>query len=105
MNAMLALIAGSGVLTIVTGILFVSVLSHGWALTLLWNWYMVPFAHAPVLSIPMGIGLSACIATILGQRGLHGPHDPEEKWWGRVIGPIARPWVAVLVGWIARWWL
>jgi len=102
---LVTVIVFAGVFAVAGAVVLANVLVHGWALTLLWNWYAVPFAGAPPLSIPMGIGLTALVAVILGQRGLVGPKDPEEKEFVRVLTPFVRPLLAVLIGWIARGYL
>lgn len=89
-------------LTVAGSLILSQILVHGWALSLLWNWYAVPFAGAPHLSIPMGIGLTSLVAVIVGSRG---QSKMDEKGWRVVFIPLIRPLLALLVGWIARAWL
>ena len=105
MKLLIGAIVFTGVLGVAAAFVLLNVVVHGWALTLLWNWFAVPFAHAPTLSLPMGIGLTALSAVILGQRGIYGPKDPEEKPAVRILNPLVRPLIAVLIGWIARGFL
>lgn len=44
--------------------LLLSVLStilHGWVLSILWGWFIVPTFSAPPLSIPLAVGISVMI--------------------------------------------
>ena len=43
---------------------------NGWALSVMWGWFIVPTLGAPALSVPAAIGLGI-IASFLTTRGLN----------------------------------
>jgi hypothetical protein len=92
-------LGGLGIAAFATAV----VLTQAWALSVLWNWYAVPFFHLARMSIPMAIGLRILIALILGDRGRP---QFKDRSWGTVLGEVfLGPAVSVFVGWVARWWL
>lgn len=92
-------VGGLGIVAFATAV----VLTQAWALSVLWNWYAVPFFGVARMSIPMAIGLRILIALILGDRGRPNVKDRS---WATILGEVfVGPAGAVFIAWIARWWL
>ena len=97
-------------LTAVLGILAVTALGFVWsgfALSILWGWFMVPtFGLAP-LSIPSAIGVSMVMGYITHQYQKKNTSDIIV--WAGVADAVAdtllRPAMTLLAGWIVKQWI
>lgn len=71
---------------------------YGFALSILWGWFMVPGFGAPALSIPMSIGVALTVGMA---RGYSSRTKDEDKWrvW---LMPFIQPGMALLAGWIVK---
>lgn len=79
------------------------VISRGFAIVLLWGWFVVPVFHLPAITWRVAYGLALLIWVMP-----HAP-DPEYKdgsWaarMGRSVGSgILEPWLCVVVGWVLK---
>lgn len=83
----------------------VSVLSslwNGYALSILWRWFVVPLFGAPALGLGYAIGLSL-IATFLTHQNSATKSDPNE--WARLLRlaicyNAIRPVITLAAGWL-----
>lgn len=87
-------------------VVFLASIWSGYALSILWGWFIVSAFHLPVLSIPEAIG----VAMIVNYMTYHGtPTDKEKSFADQIIGGvamgIARPALALFSGWIVKFWL
>lgn len=78
----------------------------GYALSILWGWFIVSAFHLPNLSIPAAIG----VAMIVSYMTYHGtPSDKDKSFSDKMIEGIAtgiaRPALALFSGWIVKFWL
>ena len=96
---------------IVAGIFMVPVfvagmIWRGYALSVLWGWFVVPFVGLPEMNIPTAIGIAALVGlTVMAQSP---QSDGDEAWEKLVHGVMliaAAPAVALLVGWIVKGFL
>lgn len=99
-----------GCLVLILSIPFAMVVD-GWALKILWAWFVVPVFHLPYLTIGQAIGL-ACVVGLMW----HKPKteckckDKEEE---SAVGIIAKtlgemfgaPLISLLFGWFVKVWL
>jgi hypothetical protein len=85
----------------VMGLLIAATILRGWALSILWGWFVVPVFGLPPLSIPQAIGIAVTFSLIAHQ---YVPSKDKET-WGPIVFAILSPFIAVLVGYIVRSWL
>jgi len=86
-------------------IVFASIWS-GYALSVLWAWFIVPAFGLPMLSIPAAIGVSMIVSYITHQTI---PSDKEESSFEKITKGILeatmKPAFALGFGWIVKSWL
>ena len=96
--AVLGGIVGFGFLLVFSSIF------NGYALSVLWGWFVVPTFGAPALSVVPAIGVAMVVSYLT-----HQTHDckKEEKSFGVTIAEgsataILRPLVTLFFGWIVH---
>lgn len=87
----------------VLGVVAVVVVSitNGWALSVLWGWFVTPIFGITAPTIPMAIGFSL----VVGMFSSSSSSSDKEKSTGQIIGSIIgvaifRPAFAVFMGWV-----
>lgn len=79
----------------------------GWALSLLWAWFVVGIFAAPALTIPQAIGLSL-IASYLTHQ-ISTDRKEKREWSEELVRLLAygtaKPLVALAFGGVVRWFL
>jgi len=75
---------------------------NGWAVSILWGWFLVPLG-LPQISIPHAMGLVVLITMLFYHRN-NNNNDDENKYKvvGEIIGFTARPFFALLFGFIIK---
>lgn len=96
-----ALVVGGGFAAL---LISVGSIIDGLAISMLWNWYLVPTLGVKTLSIPVAIGLDLLLACFLGMRGLVGA-TKEDSTWSRIITRYTLPLIALATGWVALFWV
>ncbi|MGD1852764.1 MAG: hypothetical protein ACFB2W_00795 [Leptolyngbyaceae cyanobacterium] len=93
----LALLAIPGIAVVMA----VSTILNGWALHLLWSWFVVPvFEALPALTIGQSIGISMVVGFLTYQ---YHPEPKETKGGGgAIVAVLLRPLFAVLFGLIVK---
>lgn len=75
----------------------------GWALSIMWEWFIVPVFALPSLDIAQAIGLS-CIVTILAPRQTQNNSGSKKRTFEVIIETSAQaflvPLLTVGFGWI-----
>lgn len=84
---------------LVLALILVSPILNGWALTILWGWFVVPIFGLPALSISSAIGLGL-VVNLLTYQPVHDPRTNRVKAVEGVAWIIIRPTFPLLVGWI-----
>lgn len=74
---------------------------RGYAFAILWGWFIVPAFHAPTISTPVAIGILITIGEITRQ---YVPSKDKDTWMP-ICTMILSPLLALLLGWIVRFWL
>jgi hypothetical protein len=99
-----AVLAGA-LATIVLIVMLVPVMIfHGWVLTKLWAWFIVPqFGLAP-LPLTIAIGLSILV-NYIKPGPLDYAKDPASSSQSRLISHLLHPVFALLFGWIVTWFM
>jgi hypothetical protein len=75
---------------------------NGYALAVLWGWFIVPVFHGPALRIPFAIGLSLIVGYMTHQT--RKSEDDPDTGYMFLLGVI-KPAVALLFGWIVTWFV
>lgn len=77
---------------------------YGWALSVLWGWFVVPVFGAPQITVWYAYGLTLVAAMITGQTArVNGENKKAE--WSTVIATMLSPLVIVFIGWIIHTYL
>ena len=79
----------------------VSMAFNGYVLTILWDWFVVPFFGIDSLSIPSAIGIAMIVRYLTHQREAH---DDKEKVMDKLgeafIYAIIMPLFVLFAGWV-----
>lgn len=82
----------------IVAIILVVTLLRGWALSILWGWFVVPIFGLPPLSVVQAIAI-ALMASML----THQYVPPKEKdTWGPWAQAFLGPLLALGMGWIVK---
>lgn len=75
---------------------------NGWALSILWSWFVVPIFGLPALSLASALGLSIVVSFMTHQDvDCEQPDRSMSATWSRVVAiTVGRPLLALLMGWI-----
>lgn len=71
---------------------------NGYVLSILWAWFIVPTFHAPVLSIPVAIGVSMVIHYLTFTDTTDLAKKEDSKWWSSLLIALLRPVVVLAFG-------
>lgn len=79
---------------------------NGYALMVLWGWFVVPLFDLPPLTIAQAIGLSVLVGFLTHQR-IESKEDekPVEDTISAVLFASVKPAMALLIGWIVTLWM
>lgn len=85
----------------------VAAIFHGFALSVLWKWFMVPAFGLPELPIPTAIGVALVVTYLTYQHiDCENERDKEKSLAKKIVMwvvlTILRPSFALLVGWIVQ---
>lgn len=96
-----------GALALVVGALVVGIPMSGWALSVLWGWFVVPVFNVPNLSIAQAVGLSCIVSFFKSYKT--GEPDKDKSWVdvavGLIVSALLAPLLAVGFGWIVHLFL
>jgi hypothetical protein len=76
-----------------------ALLWHGYALSVLWGWFVVPTFGAPSLTIPQAIGF-AIVAGMFKAGIATTKHD---HWWEGPLNIALLPALSLGFGWLLLW--
>jgi len=77
----------------------ISTVIHGWVLSLLWLWFLVPLG-LPTLAIAHAIGIGVLVGLLTNQ---YIPNrDSEEEILNMVAHSICQPLILLTIGYIAK---
>ena len=96
----ITVIAGAFVLPWVVAVMVPALLWAGWAVTILWGWFVVPTFGLAQISISQAAGLSLLVAAM--RVKLAAPKDNTTLGM-KLFAIIAGPPVTVGVGWVIKW--
>lgn len=73
---------------------------HGFALSIMWGWFIVPYFHVEPLRIPYAIGIAYTVSFLTHQTTKEEPETAQV-----VTMAILKPLVLLAAGWIVKWFL
>ena len=91
-----------GWITIAVALSFMSATLSGYALSILWEWFVVTTFSLPSISIPVAIGLALIVNFLTHQDS---ETDVKDMGIGEILflaaaKGMAKPLLALLIGWI-----
>lgn len=95
--AILVLIGG------IVSVVVVTTLLNGYALSVLWGWFVVPAFGVPALSVPAAIGLAMVVGMMAKQIEIND--DDKDQAGKRLAAIFLKPLLALLLGWIVKQWM
>lgn len=95
-----------GLLTVIGYVvaLVASYLLNGWALTILWGWFIRPTFHLPTLNLAPAIGLSIVIGFLTRRydSSEQKKQTTSQKWVEPLAYAMASPLLSLGIGWIVH---
>lgn len=83
-----------------------SVVFDGYALSVLWEWFVVPVFHQPQLSVVSAIGIALVVNYFTIRQAQFDCQEkersPEERFARTVIFAILKPVTGLSIGWIVH---
>jgi hypothetical protein len=70
---------------------------RGWALAILWAWFVVPIFRLPILTGPQAVGLSIFLGLVM-----QGNPSTEVPLGKQLAALILGPLIALAIGWIIK---
>lgn len=86
-------------LPIVLAYIAIGAIWEGYALTILWGWFIVPAFGLPQLSIPFAMGVALVVGLMTTTRLGNEATDPD-KGYAPFVTMLLRPAMVLLIGWI-----
>lgn len=85
----------------------VSAILNGWALSKLWEWFVVPPFDLPSLSIPEAIGVALIVSylTFFHVDAEPNSSDDNSKALQSIYRSVLAPVFAVAIGWVVQMFL
>lgn len=77
-------------------------LANGYALAVLWGWFIVPALHLPPLSIPYAIGVCLVVGFLTNQRTGKEAEKADVSWWVPIAMVFTKPALTLLIGWVVK---
>ena len=80
----------------------------GYALTILWKWFVLAKFNLPIINVPEAIGLAIIIGYLTKQiqlRDKDKDKEPLERCCEALALMVLKPGLALLVGWIVKFWM
>lgn len=104
MEALIGLLVGAVIFLGTIGVMIglTSVL-RGLVLTKLWAWYMVPYFGLPAIHISLAIGMYLIFQLLRGTDLIYQDHKQDT--WNTLFLVIMHPLFALLIGWVAKFFL
>ena len=76
-----------------------SVVTHGWALSILWGWFVVPLFHVPLVTPLQASGVVLIIQFLTYKTGKDENEDKAEVLVKAFVASIIFPLMYVGLGW------
>lgn len=82
-------------------ILFFDAVLSGWAISILWKWFIFPVFDLRIISIPEAIGISLIIAHLTHQTPTN-KDGRDHPFLSSILTSMLKPLCAVCIGWIVK---
>lgn len=89
-----------GLLVVVIASVVLAIVLNGWALSVLWSWFVVGLFDLPSLTIGKAIGLSCVVSFLVGNRNRGGGKQDRNAAYKNLAIVVLSPIVTVATGWI-----
>lgn len=86
-----------GAIALLLSIPFLSIL-HGWVLTMLWRWFVVPTFHVPELAIIPAIGLGLVVGMFMPEIPVQKKEDEDYPFLTAFLKLAFKPLFILAVG-------
>lgn len=92
-----------GLFVMAVAVIVISIIANGWALTMLWGWFVVPLFNLPPLSIPYAIGIALIVKMLTNHSTSSDDKEKDiSEIIASIIGILLSPITLVLFGWIVH---
>lgn len=93
----------TSILVLAFSLLIVGSIVNGWALSLLWRWFVAPQFGLPALTVVQAIGVGLTINLLITHSATSADtRGTAEKIGAAISESIARPLLAVVIGAIVK---
>jgi len=97
-----------GYATVTILLMVFSALFNGYALSVLWGWFIVPTFNSPQLSIPAAIGVSMIVGYLA--KTIKVDDEDKQKPFGETLFKgavlsVLKPTIALMFGWVVSVWM
>ena len=91
-----------GAIALVIIIVPLSMIMHGWVLSIMWGWFVVPLFGLPALTIPYAIGISAVVGIFKGNSTANKDDNKTAttKFLEALFVAFVAPLITLGFGWI-----
>lgn len=103
-----AKIGQSFAVVLITGIVFIGMMLamvpayilHGWVISLIWGWFVVPIFHVPEINIATAIGFEMLVIML---RPIQQANDDGKNKWAKFFGyAYVAPLLILLIAYCAH---
>jgi len=85
--------------------LVASTILDGWALRIMWGWFVVPTFHVPTLPLPIAIGITLIISLLAMRPSAISATDPDGQAVQAFTWAIMKPLFTLGIAWIVTLFL
>ena len=88
-------------------LIVISAIMNGWALSILWSWFVVPVFNVAKLSIPQAIGIGMVVSMLLNKYSSESKKSEDllESLFTAGFTSIFGPLMVLFIGWIVTLFL
>ena len=96
---------------IIQAICILSALSYGFVITRMWNWFIMPIFHLPILPFWYAVGLMMFVCLIrpvfptVPKEMLEDKEYRNKILFSYTFVNLIKPWVTLITGWIVTFFL
>lgn len=94
----------TSLITIMIGVIIISIIGlalSGYALSILWEWFIVPIFNVPSLSAPIAIGIMLIVNYVIYHHIEYKDYATlKEEVQNIIVASVVKPIGAIIVGWV-----
>jgi hypothetical protein len=84
----------------IAGVILLSAIWEGYALAVLWGWFIVPVFKLPELRVPVAMGLVLIISFL--SHGSSPQKNEDLEWWVPLLTLAIKPLLVLGFGWLIK---